>query len=162
MFKVTTILIGLLGVLSMSCMKQQKNESYLLVGSYSEATDAGLSLYRFDMDRGTVAFIKNISGIVDPSYQTFAKKGTLLYSVSETEGADAKVCAYTFDKVRGDFSFLNEQKTKGGAPCHIWVDSRQRLAVTANYQGGNISAFPIAEDGSLMEADIFSFEGGNP
>lgn len=162
MFKVTTILIGLLGVLSMSCMKQQKNESYLLVGSYSEATDAGLSLYRFDMDRGTVAFIKNISGIVDPSYQTFAKKGTLLYSVSETEGADAKVCAYTFDKIRGDFSFLNEQKTKGGAPCHIWVDSRQRLAVTANYLGGNVSAFPIAEDGSLMEADIFSFEGGNP
>ena len=50
----------------------------------------------------------------------------------------------------------------GGAPCHIWVDSKQRLAVTANYLGGNMSVFPIASDGSLGEANIFSFEGGTP
>jgi hypothetical protein len=48
MSKVTTLFLGILGLLLVSCMKQPVNESYLLVGSYSEASEAGISLYRFD------------------------------------------------------------------------------------------------------------------
>lgn len=162
MSKVTTLFLGILGLLLVSCMKQPVNESYLLVGSYSEASEAGISLYRFNMETGSTEFVKEFSGIADPSFQAFDKNGQYVYSVSETEGEDAKVCAYIFDKKEGKLCFLNEQKTMGGAPCHIWVDSKQRLAVTAKYLGGNISVFPIASDGSLGEANIFSFEGGTP
>ena len=162
MSKVATLLIGILGLLLMSCMKSERNVAYLLVGSYSEASEAGISLYRFNMETGSTEFVKDFSGIADPSFQAFDKNGQYVYSVSETEGEEAKVCAYIFDKKEGKLCFLNEQKTKGGAPCHIWVDSKQRLAVTANYLGGNISVFPIASDGSLGEANIFSFEGGTP
>ncbi|MDO4756786.1 MAG: lactonase family protein [Parabacteroides sp.] len=162
MSKITTSLLGLMSFFLMSCMKQQVNEAYLLVGSYAEKSEKGISLYRFDMETGSTELVNEFSGIAEPSYQTFAKEGEYVYSVSETEGEDAKVCAYVFDKKEGKLSFLNEQITKGGAPCHIWVDSKQRLAVTANYLGGNISAFPIASDGTLEEAEVFSFEGGTP
>ena len=160
MSKLTNICIGLLGLLSTSCMTQEKNELYLFIGSYAEATDPGIGLYRFDTDEGTASLVKEYTGIAEPSYQVFGKEGELVYSVSETAVPHAKVCAYTFDKKTGELSLLNEQKTEGSAPCHIWIDSQQRLAVTANYNGGSISTFPLSTDGSLQPAKVYVYEGG--
>ena len=75
---------------------------------------------------------------------------------------DAKVCAYSFDKQTGTLSLLNEQHTDGRAPCYIWVDSKHRMAVTANYNGGSISVFSISADGALLPAEGYAYEGGRP
>lgn len=162
MLKLVHIGIGLLGLLFTSCMEQRSSDLYLFVGSYAEANDSGIGLYRFDTEQGTSTFVKEFSGIAEPSYQAFGKEGEFVYSVSETAVPDAKVCAYSFDKNTGNLVLLNEQKTEGSAPCHIWVDSQHRLAVTANYNGGSISAFPIAADGTLYPATVYVYEGGIP
>ncbi len=99
------------------------------------------SVFRFDVEKGTAVPVKSLSGIQDPSYLTVSRDGKFVYSVSETAVPDAKVCAYSFDKQTGTLSLLNEQHTDGSAPCYIWVDSKRRMAVTANYNGGSISVF---------------------
>lgn len=131
----------------------------LFVGSYADAADPGIHLYRFDVEKGTALPVKSLSGIQDPSYLAVSGDGKFVYSVSETAVPDAKVCAYAFDKQTGTLSLLNEQKTEGSAPCYIWVDSKRRMAVTANYSGGSISVFPISPDGTLQPAEVYAYEG---
>lgn len=147
-----------MGILT-SCV-QKESELFLFVGSYADAADPGIHLYRFDVERGTAVPVKSLSGIQDPSYLAVSGDGRFVYSVSETAVPDAKVCAYSFDKRTGTLSLLNEQKTEGSAPCYIWVDSRRRMAVTANYSGGSISVFPISADGSLQPAEVYTYDGG--
>ena len=57
-------------------------------------------------------------------------------------------------------TLLNEQPAQGSAPCYIWVDKRNRLVVTANYNGGSISTFPLWEDGTLAPATEYVYAGG--
>ena len=136
-------LAGVLIMAITSCM-QKDSELFLFVGSYADATDPGINLFRFDVEKGTAVPVKSLSGIQDPSYLTVSRDGKFVYSVSETAVPDAKVCAYSFDKQTGTLSLLNEQHTDGSAPCYIWVDSKRRMAVTANYNGGSISVFSIS------------------
>lgn len=161
MFNLKYFLVGLLCMVFTSCM-QKENELFLFVGSYANTTDPGISLYRFDMDRGTATLVKEISGIQNPSYLTVSRDGKFVYSVSETDIPDAKICAYSFDKATGAFTLLNEQKTEGSAPCYIWIDSQRHICVTANYSGGSISLFPISADGMLLPANVYTYEGGTP
>lgn len=161
MSRLKNFLVGLLVVTMTSCM-QKENELFLFVGSYADATEPGIHLYRFDMEKGTAVPVKSLSGIQDPSYLTISQDGKFVYSVSETAVPNAKVCAFSFDKRNGTLSLLNEQKTNGSAPCYIWVDSKRRMAVTANYNGGSISVFPISTDGSLQPAKVYAYEGGTP
>ena len=138
-------LAGVLIMAITSCM-QKDSELFLFVGSYADATDPGINLFRFDVEKGTAVPVKSLSGIQDPSYLTVSRDGKFVYSVSETAVPDAKVCAYSFDKQTGTLSLLNEQHTDGSAPCYIWVDSKRRMAVTANYNGGSISVFSISAE----------------
>ncbi len=154
-------LAGVLIMAITSCM-QKDSELFLFVGSYADATDPGINLFRFDVEKGTAVPVKSLSGIQDPSYLTVSRDGKFVYSVSETAVPDAKVCAYSFDKHTGTLSLLNEQKMDGSAPCYIWVDSKRRMAVTANYNGGSISVFSISADGALLPAEVYAYEGGRP
>ncbi len=117
-------LAGVLIMAITSCM-QKDSELFLFVGSYADATDPGINLFRFDVEKGTAVPVKSLSGIQDPSYLTVSRDGKFVYSVSETAVPDAKVCAYSFDKQTGTLSLLNEQHTDGSAPCYIWVDSKR-------------------------------------
>ncbi len=161
MSKLKYFLAGLLIMAMTSCM-QKESELFLFVGSYADATDSGIHLYWFDVEKGMAGPVKSLSGIQDPSYLAVSQDGKFVYSVSETAVPDAKVCAYSFDKHTGTLSLLNEQKTDGSAPCYIWVDSKRRMAVTANYNGGSISVFPISADGTLQPAKVYAYEGGTP
>lgn len=93
------------------------SELFLFVGSYAGATDPGINLFRFDVEKGTAVPVKSLSGIQDPSYLTVSRDGKFVYSVSETAVPDAKVCAYSFDKQTGTLSLLNEQHTDGALPA---------------------------------------------
>lgn len=135
---------------------------YLFVGSYAEATDPGISLYQLNSETGESRLVKTFSGILNPSYLALSRDGQFLYAVSETATPEAQLVAYAFDKQQERLTQLNAQPTGGSDPCFVWVDSQRRLAVTANYTGGNISFFPIAADGSLSPAQVMDFQGGTP
>lgn len=161
MTKFKCFFIGLLSMVFTSCT-QKVNDLYLFIGSFTDAANTGIGLYRFDTDNGTATLLKETSGIQSPSFQVLSRDGKFLYSVSETGEEDAKVCAYSFDDKTGTLSLLNEQRTYGSTPCHLWIDSRRRMIVASNYNGGSISVFPITADGSLQPAKIYAFEGGTP
>lgn len=138
------------------------NDLYLFVGSYAEATAPGISLYRLNSETGESHLLQTFSGILNPSYLALSRDGDFLYAVSETATPEAQLVSYRFDKEKQTLTLLNAQPTGGSDPCFVWVDKQRRLAVTANYTGGSISFFPIAEDGSLLPAKVTDFQGGTP
>ena len=135
---------------------------YLLVGSYSSSAENGIHVLSFDEEKGESHLVSGMNGIANPSFLVPAYNGKRIYSVSETDDETASLFAYSFNSGNGSLQLINKQPTNGTAPCHVWVDSFDQLAITANYNGGSISIFPIATDGSLQEAIVEKYEGGNP
>ncbi|MDR2679824.1 MAG: lactonase family protein [Tannerella sp.] len=139
-----------------------KSELYLFVGTYAKESETGIYLYRFDTGDGSAVLVREVSGIGNPSYLTPDREERLLYSVSETGASGAKVYVYSFDGKTADIRLLDKKETGGGGPCYIWVDGRRKLAVTANYGDGSVSAFPLSANGELGAASVYSYEGGTP
>lgn len=157
---------GLLGMAATilccnGCISEEA-EMYLLVGSYSSSAENGIHVLSFDEEKGESHLVSGMNGIANPSFLVPAYNGKRIYSVSETDDETASLFAYSFNSSNGSLQLINKQPTNGTAPCHVWVDSFDQLAITANYNGGSISIFPIATDGSLQEAIVEKYEGGNP
>lgn len=157
---------GLLGMAATilccnGCISEEAG-MYLLVGSYSSSAENGIHVLSFDEEKGESHLVSGMNGIANPSFLVPAYNGKRIYSVSETDDETASLFAYSFNSGNGSLQLINKQPTNGTAPCHVWVDSFDQLAITANYNGGSISIFPIATDGSLQEAIVEKYEGGNP
>ena len=99
-----------------SCM-QKESELFLFVGSYADATDPGIHLYRFDVEKGMAVPVKSLSGIQNPSCLAVSQAGTFVHSVRETAVPDAKGCAYSLDKHIGPLSSLKHTKQQRKGPC---------------------------------------------
>jgi 6-phosphogluconolactonase len=79
-----------------------------------------------------------------------------VYAVNEIgnyEGTTSgSVTAYAIDPATGNLNFLNRQSTYGPIPAHLTVDATNRYLLVANYNGGNVVAYPIGPDGRLGDA----------
>ncbi|MCZ6634053.1 MAG: lactonase family protein [bacterium] len=140
-------------------------EQFVFVGTYTrkEAPDLGVSegvyVYRLDLDTGALEHVSTAAGVPDPSYVALDPSGEHLYAANELNEYDGvpggAVSAFAFDRRTGVLTFLNRLATGGGLPCHLMVDQTDSCVLVANYGGGNVSAFTIAEDGSLVERSDF-------
>lgn len=128
------------------------------VGTYStrEPASRGIYLYEFDSESGALSLIDAFAS-VDPSFLTISADGHFLYATNElgefngTNGG--AVSAYAVDAA-GKLSLLNAQPTYGAHPCHITIDPSGKWALVSNYSGGNLTVFPIADDGRLGEPKV--------
>jgi 3-carboxymuconate cyclase len=125
---------------------------YLLVGTYCQQENPGIFVYDFNTETGKVEYVSSMSGIPNPSYLAISTDEAFVYAVGENGNDDSSASALSFDKESGKLTILNSENTKGGSPCYISVDKGNNFVVTANYVGGNISVFPVGEDGRLSPA----------
>jgi len=120
---------------------------FLVVGSYSNGTTSGISVYDFNIQTGDFTFISDVKEVMNPSYLAISPDEKMIYSVNETREGEAS--SFRFDKRTGALTFVNTQPAKGANPCYINIDKGQNFIVTANYTGGNLSVFPLDKDGSI-------------
>lgn len=134
---------------------------WMLIGSYSSASDEGIKLYIFDQETAEFKLVNGLSGISNPSFLTISADNTYLYAVGEDEGETSTANSVKLSLEDGYMTLQNSQLTHGGAPCNITLSPDGRSAITANYFGGNITIFDITEDGRLGEPETISFEGSS-
>ena len=147
----------------------EAEELYLIVGSYSAATDEGIKVFSFDENTGTPTYLSGLSGIENPSFVYPSADGTRLYAVGENfEAKKGSANALSFDKATGTLTLLNTQPTHGDAPCNIIVSpssvgSEQvgKWLYTSNYNGGSITEFPLDAEGKLGEGRVIAFSGSS-
>lgn len=156
------LLLGAVCLSLASCVQHEK-ELNLVIGSYAEADGPGIYVYRFNTETGRARSLSSVTGIDNPTYLAISPDNKFIYSFSAVPVPKASAFAYAFDAKTGRMNLLNRQETGGSGPCSIWLDSRQKLIATANYSGGNITFFPVEEDGTLAPAfALFTFEGTGP
>ncbi|MGW3961905.1 lactonase family protein [Amycolatopsis sp. NPDC005003] len=71
----------------------------------------------------------------------------VLYAANETTAGG--VTALTFD-ASGSLSVLGTAETGGAHPCHLAVTPDGRFLLCANYSGGSVAVFSLAESGALV------------
>ena len=135
----------------------------IYAGTFSEE---GLIVLEFNRAERSFTEIQRISDIEAPNFQALHPAGGFLYSVSSQGVSEddnyGSIAAYRIDPETGKLTFLNIRSAEGRGPCHISIDPDGRFAYVSNYSSGNISVYPIRENGSLGEAvDVVQHEGSS-
>jgi 6-phosphogluconolactonase len=130
------------------------NSCLVYTGSYCDATDEGIQVFRLDLSNGALTKVGGASGVKNPSFLAIHPSKKFLYAVSETTEFSGKpggaVVAFALDDT-GVPTLLNAQSAEGQAPCHISLDKAGKNALVANYGSGNVAVLPIGADGKLGE-----------
>ena len=132
-------------LLTLAACAPTKQPLTLLVGTYTSATSQGIYRTTFDPATGSLSPAELVVEVDNPSYLALAEDGRLLYAVSEGGRAkDSALNAYRYDAATDTYKLLSRRPT-GASPCYVAL--HDGYAYTANYTGGSLTRFPIAEDG---------------
>jgi 6-phosphogluconolactonase len=138
---------GLICGLSVSAADYQ-----VFVGTYTGGSSQGIYSFRFNDGSGKAGPVRLVARTDNPSFVAIHGNGRFLYAVNEVnefEGqSSGAVSAFKIGQ-DGELSLINQMPTGGVAPCHLVVDDTGRNLLVANYNGGNVSVFRLARDGSL-------------
>ncbi len=127
----------------------------VFIGTYTGGTtnSKGIYAFRFDEKTGALTPLGLKAETRSPSFLAASPDGRVLYAVNEIgdyNGAKAgSVTSYTVDPKTGALTPLGVESTGGSDPCHVQCDRTGKVAVVANYSGGNFAVLPIGAGGKL-------------
>src|SRR5438552_2621708 len=131
-------------------------ELSVYVGTYTTGKSEGIYLYRLDLSSGELKHVATTKGVVNSSFLALAPSRRYLYAVNEVgEFAGRKsgaISAFAVDQTTGELRLLNQKPSLGADPCYVDVAAGGSFVLIANYTGGNVTVFPVQQDGSLGEA----------
>jgi len=163
--------MGALGTLvfcqEQNITKTDIKELLVYVGTYTSGDSEGIYVCRLDLSSGKLTLIKTVKDLVNPCFLAIDSQYSYLYSIDEVRKSDdsrrGAVSAFSINRKTGDLTFINKQPVKGPAPCHLTVDKTGKFVLTANYNGGFISVFPIISGGRLgTMTDFVQHHGSGP
>ena len=120
-----------------------------LIGTYT-GPGKGKGIYTAMLDSQTGEIIPTLkyATVENPSFIAVSPTHNMVYSVMES-GSESGVASYNLNEIQS-LIFLNSKvKMNGLDPAYIIA--AQKHVITANYSSGDVSVFPIAEDGDLRE-----------
>jgi len=135
-------------------------ELMVYVGTYTRAEEQGIHWLKMDLGTGKLTEAGKLAGQKNPSFLAIHPNRKFLYAVNEIGDFNGEkaggVSAYAIDPETGALTFLNQQSSKGGAPCHLVVDASGRNVLVANYTGGSVANLRLArKSGRLRKASAF-------
>jgi 6-phosphogluconolactonase len=143
------LLFGIVMVTTLLSMAQtlQKNEVYLLIGTYTKKTSEGVYVLAFNTKTGNSRQL-SVAKTSNPSFVTFSNNKKFVYTVNEDD--DGKISAFAFDK--GVLMPLNKQPAQGAHPCYAAISNNGKFLAVGNYSSGTAAILSINEDGTLGDA----------
>lgn len=126
-------------------------EMLVYAGAYTGdgSSSKGITLLKMNTATGELTVAGTAAELASPSFLALSQGGTHLYAVSESGNSAA---AFKVDKSTGALTKLNELPVSdkpGQGACHLCLVPGAKTLVTANYSGGSVSTFSLADDGSL-------------
>jgi len=153
-----TFLMTLVCIVALNLQAAPK-QLLVYIGTYTKTEEQGIHWLKLEMATGKLTAMGKLAGQKNPSFLAIHPNKKFLYAVNEIgnyKGEKAGgVSAYSIDPKTGALTFLNQQSSKGGAPCHLVVDATGRNVLVANYTGGSVASLPISRKGRLRKASSF-------
>jgi 6-phosphogluconolactonase len=141
---------------------KKDDKLWVYIGTYTPAKGKSEGIYRFELDLSNGKASEAVLAVKtkDPSFLAIHPNHKFLYAVGEVDNFGGKknsgaVSAFSLDPKTGDLTLLNQQSSKGAAPCHIVLDKTGKYALVANYAGGSACVLPISGDGKLRSFSCF-------
>ncbi|MFB3905089.1 MAG: lactonase family protein [Acidobacteriota bacterium] len=157
----TALLIpGFVGLLYAAIPATSTDDSLLFyVGTYTKGDSKGIYAFRMDKKTGALSSLGLVAETANPSFLAVDPSRRFLFAVGESNSFNGKpggaVSAFAINRADGKLALLNRVSSGGPGPCHITVDHQGRYVLVANYNGGNVSVFPIGADGKLANSSAF-------
>jgi len=116
-------------------------------------TDKGAGIYRatWNATTGELGKVELAVAAERPDYFAMHPKLPVMYTVNSSSGAHAGISAYRVDAATAGLTLMNTVSAQGDGPCYVSVDRTGKSAFAANYPGGTVGAFGLAEDGTLHD-----------
>ena len=132
----------------------------LIVGTFTRANNSeGIYIYDFNSKTAETKPLGIIKSPADQGYLALSENNKVIYSTYMLKDKSA-VTAYSFNSSTAESKLIN-QLPAGTNPCYIISDGIN--VITANYGGGNINVYGIANDGSLQnEKQLVQHTGKGP
>lgn len=132
---------------------------WVYFGTYTGAKSKGIYVAEYDVRSGEFGAPKLVAELPNPTFLAVHPSGKQIYAVGEVGEFEGKkggvIRGYSIDAKTGALTVINSQSTVGGGPCHVSIHPSGKVALVANYGGGSVASFAIAEDGRLSEAKSF-------
>lgn len=129
------------------------------VGTYTRPDSKGIYAFRLDKATGALTPLGLAAETQNPSFLAVDPANRFLFAVGESNNFNGKpgggVSAFAINREDGRLTLLNQTSSGGAGPCHVAVDHSGKYALVANYNGGNVSVFPIGPDGKLGDSTAF-------
>jgi 6-phosphogluconolactonase len=151
-----------LAVISVRAADQGKYLVY--IGTYTEHGSKGIYVCEFDSATGRLGSPRLAAETVQPSFLAMTRDRQFLYAANETNqfngAATGGLSAFAVDAASGKLTMLNQVSSRGGGPAFITLDRSGRYLLAANYDGGNVAAFRLLDDGKVGESTGFAQHQG--
>jgi 6-phosphogluconolactonase len=171
-----TLLLASTALFAIMCMLMnpttaspaKRSKSLVYIGTFRGETSKGIYAFRFDSSSGELDPLGLAAAASRPLFLAVHPNHRFLYAVSRPNPVDRQhigvVLAYAIDFATGKLTELNSLPSRGIDPAYLSVDQKGENLLVANFGsnsgGGNVSVFPIKQDGSLAEAsDFVQFSG---
>jgi 6-phosphogluconolactonase len=129
------------------------------VSGYGEAPYP-LTVFDFDPSSGSlVARAGSVDAGANPTYLALHPERSFLYAANERDDSAGGITAFAI-AADGGLTPLNHVTGSDGGFAYLAVDPTGNFVLGASFNGGSVSAFPIAEDGSVGE-QVSNVDFGN-
>ena len=128
-------------------------ESRVYFGTYTkEGESQGIYQAIFDDSTGKFGELALAAEMKNPSCLAVAPSGKTIYAVSEVAGANGEGEVSAFRILEsGALELINTVRAGGGGPCHVSLSPDGKTLAVANYGGGSVASYRVADDGALSE-----------
>ena len=135
------------------------------VGTYTNGTSKGIYRASLDAKTGQIALGDLAAATTNPSFLAIHPTLDVIYAVNEVgdfqgQTSTGAVSAFLISN-EGKLTPLGAQPTGGDGPCYVSVSADGRTAFAANYGGGSVASFPLAENGALSPRSGFDQHVGS-
>lgn len=144
----------------------EQRQLLVFTGSYAEASDQGLRVFRLDESSGQLTETGSYAGLKNPTFIHVDAERKLLYSISEGVNAEGQkageAASFRIDDQEGKLKLISQRLTVAGTTCHIQRDQGNRFLSVTSYHGGMTGLLRIEEGGSIGElVDVRQHEGSS-
>ena len=145
-------------------MNSEEISHLIFAGTYTgNSPDDSQGIYAFGFSEiaATLTPLGLVARTSNPSYILIDRKQKYLYAVSEED--QGRISAFEINSNDGGkLKFINQQSSRGSAPCYLSTDRAGRYLFVANYNDGTVAGFPLDQnDGHLKESTDFDRQIGS-